>query len=171
MELYFDSVHSSEQSYRGSNTSLPPPPQIWEGDVSALFVGGAELPWSIWDLRKRWGEDALPDIVPRLAHWISHRGMPLLPNELVHPAYDEFYDMVLDGTCVETRNGNGTISVSGLDLATRKVQSALKDQASLLTRLHEACSGVTEPESSSVLLQLGAYMRKLRGLLRESLES
>lgn len=167
MEIYFDSVRTSGERY---DTKLPPPPKVWEGDVSALFIGGPELPWGIWDLRKRWGEDGLPDIVPRLVHWVSRRGAPLLPNELVHPAYEEFCDMGLDGTFAETRNDNDTISMSGLEPATRKVQNALKDQAALFTRLREAQSGVNDPESSdSALLQLGAHMRQLRGLLREFL--
>lgn len=170
MELYFDCMHRSEGSSRISGKQvLPPPPRVWVGDLVALFVGEERLPYDFEDLRRGWDEELpdLPDLVPRLAHWILHKGLPLLPDNLLHHTYLDFYESEV----TSVGSPHPELSVNDLFLAKFYLRLALEEQAATFLRLQTHRKVYTDVANTegfeNVLLQLGKHMRKLRGLFRK----
>lgn len=84
---------ANEISYTEKEYCLPPQWEPWAGSLADFWVGRSPAPLPNTDDKEgyQWS-----DFVPRLLHWVQHRGLPLLPDDLIHTtAYVEFVDRKL----------------------------------------------------------------------------
>lgn len=84
---------ADEISYAEKVHQLPPRWERWLGSIEDFWVGRTTPPHPFTEDK---AEYQWNDFVPRLLHWVQHRGLPLHPDDLIHAtAYVEFVDRKL----------------------------------------------------------------------------
>lgn len=85
LEKFADEISHLEKEHK-----LPPQWEQWPGSMEDMWAGRTPAPAPYAEGRS---EYQWSDFVPRLVHWVQHRGLPLLPDDLLHATvWVEFVD-------------------------------------------------------------------------------